>query len=305
MKLFPALVASLLFTKIAFANPFPEPAPASKLSESLLTVDFAGSRVGFAAGASYVQPVFTLGGVAVLAEGFGQKGNENFGGVGGGVLLRKRMQGVGTFGLNGFVESLQDRGGFAYQEAGIGVEYGASWLVLRSNAYLPFDGSNDVIAVADTDGCGCGGHTQELKAATGWDVNLELALPRHPRWLDPRLIVGYYQRFHPNGFGSYSGVQVGTEIHLMRHLTALAEWRQNANRSDQEWVVGMRFEIPIGLCPRGKESGTDIVVSDLGEELLHLPARRNPWPSTLSSSQSNGHGAAGASSPAPITLIFN
>jgi len=312
MKFSPLLIASILSLGSAFAgtsNPEPQSTSAvPKLSETVFTVDVLGADVGVIGGASIVQPLFSVGGLSFSAEGYGQKGEQSFGTLGGGLLIRKQFEKVGTFGVNGFVEGLQDKSGFAYQEVGVGLEYGARCMILRSNVYLPFGDAGDTRTLKDSD-CGCTEGITETKAATGWDVNLELALPKHPQWIDPRLIVGYYGRSRGDGFGNYSGATLGTEIHFFHHFTALAEWRENGNRSGQEWITGLRLEIPLGRCTCS--SGKGWVTTDLAEELMHLPARRNPWPTsftkTTSSSllkgrSSDGEGLGSSSSP---LLIFN
>ncbi|MHA3775300.1 inverse autotransporter beta domain-containing protein [Verrucomicrobiota bacterium sgz303538] len=253
-----------------------------------LSLEVRGTEDGASGGVHYVQPVIARSDFALLGEAYGYKGDSSLGVLGAGLIVRKSVHGEGILELNGFFDGLQDSDGFSYPQIGIGAAYGYRWMTVRANGYLPLRSGDERTTgrrrwtERDRDrefnrGVDVIDWSQEVvthrSPMRGFDVEVEFRLPQPPRWVDPRLAVGYFYRVSDDNRTVYSGPTIRGELHFGEHWLAEAEWRNDASEIDQEWRVGVRWQYFLGgPGVAEKSSGT----RDLQE--MYGPAERFPWP---------------------------
>lgn len=119
------------------------------------------------------------------------------------------------------------------------------------------------------------------EALSGWDAGLSLLVPSLDKYIDLRLVAGLYGFNSGHVGSSFEGWQVGAELRPVPAVVLMATHFDD-NRSDNgEWLVGIRFEIPLGkplredLRPRTRSL----------PERLTEPARRRYSPTVVSGSK--------------------
>ena len=233
-------------------------------------------------GAHFVRPVLRRGNSNVLVEAYGYEGEERLGIVGGGLVYRRAVGSRGAFEASAFFEGLRSTDGFSYPQLGAGVAYSPDrWITLRGNGYLPLRGKDrrhgGTERWAESEGSGADlrevhysrKHFSERAPMRGFDVEAELRLPNPPRWVDPRLAIGYAYREAEDRPEVYAGPLVRGELHFAKHWVVEGEWRDDAHGIDQEWRIGIKFQMPLG--------GSADTHSVRGDERA-LPVKRFPWP---------------------------
>lgn len=86
----------------------------------------------------------------------------------------------------------------------------------------------------------------------GWDAELAILIPRLDKWMDVRLLAGYFsldnQPFGPQGFGTgnVEGWKAGIEVRPVPALLLTAMWYEDQRFTGANWTVGVQFQIPLG-----------------------------------------------------------
>jgi hypothetical protein len=234
-------------------------------------------------GITLVTPLVRRGEGLLLVEGFGYKGDANFGYLGGGLIARHRFAPGEVLELSGMVEGLQDRDDFSYAQAGIGVAYTRGPFTARANGYIPFSSGDERRKRS-------GRWTQELhhpsgtvdwsrdtitrrSPAAGFDAEIEWGLPAGRLPISPHIAVGYFYRAGSEQEVEYSGVLVRGEIHFGQHWSLEAEWRSDADDFGQELRFAVTYQTFFGSG--GEASSPD-------QQLLYGPVERRPWPAVAS-----------------------
>jgi hypothetical protein len=243
-------VSAFATDAVVFADEVTLESPVSNvLSKSTLTLELAVSSQATAGGLQLDVPVLVGETSALIAEIRGLKGEGEFGVFSGGVFFRQWFERAGvTAGAGVFYDALQDTDGYSYSQIGVSGEISRGLFTLRANGYIPVGGRTDrshseIPATVD----GVSGFWEQIytrDAASGWDVELEAAIPRTPRWIQPSVAVGYYRWQATNN--DFSGVSARASARLWRRVTADIEWRSDARGLGQEWRAGFRVQIPLG-----------------------------------------------------------
>ena len=288
------------------SNPDPEPSRATSRSQPVtLSLETRTVENDGAFGLHIVRPILHDGTSGLLVEAYGFEGEGEFGMAGGGIVYRRATGSRGAFEASAFFEGLRSTDAFSYPQLGAGIAFSPDkWLTLRTNGYLPLRSKDRRHDATDrwieTEGSRVKQREVsfsrdrffERAPMRGFDVEAELRLPEPPRWLDPRLAVGYAYREAEDRPDVYAGPTVRAELHFAKHWVAEAEWRNDAHGADQEWRVGVRFQILFGGSA-GKDEGR--------ASERYLPVKRFPWP-TLSRGVVKGKPQRGESrSLAPAT----
>ncbi len=334
-----ALTATL-FTSACLAgvgsNPAMERAPvrATWLNQPIgVTLEARTVEHDAAFGMHIVRPIFQGRVSAVLLEAYGFEGEGELGLVGGGAIYRTDIGRRSGFEASAFFEGLRSTDGFSYPQFGAGLVFSMDrWLRLSANGYLPLRGKDRVRDGSDrfteTEGSGAGlrdvsysrDRFSERAPMRGFDVEAEFRLSHPPRWVDPRLAIGYAYREAEDRPEVYAGPLVRGELHFGKHWVAESEWRHDMHGADQEWRVGIRFETLFGgpkprverpaVASNGKNA---VPLEDAAEPAddraseRYLPVQRFPWP-TLARGVTRGKPRRGdtrllapapASAPAP------
>lgn len=227
-------------------------------------------------------PVFDGTASTVLLEGYGFEGEGELGVIGGGVVYRRALGGRSAFEGSVFLEGLRSTDGFAYPQLGAGLGFSPDrWITLHANGYLPLRGKDSRRSGSErwseTEGSGAARlqtnwwreYFSERAPMRGFDVEAELRLPEPPRWIDPRVAVGYAYREAEDRPEVYAGVTVRGELHFAKHWIMETEWRNDAHGADQEWRVGVRFQMLFGGSAEKEEARANE---------RYLPVQRFPWP---------------------------
>jgi len=235
-----------------------------------------------AIGVHLVRPIFSTANSDVLLEGYGFEGEQRLGIIGGGLVYRTGAGSRSAWEVSAFFEGLRSTDGFAYPQIGVGAGFSPDrWITLRANGYLPLQGKDSRRIGTDRSSRIEGSGTDrrevgfsrerfsERAPMRGFDVEAEFRLPNPPRWVDPRLAIGYAYREAKDRPEVYAGPLVRGELHFAKHWSVEGEWRDDAHGIDQEWRVGIKFQMLFG-GPAGADGGRE------GER--YLPVKRFPWP---------------------------
>ena len=313
----PTLISSLrnlfiatLLTSACFADPEVSTRSSSTISaatpEEPLSLDHpifmaleARTVQGDAAvGAHLATPIYTDAANTVLLEGYQFEGEGELAVLGGGIVFRRGVGQRGSVEASAFFEGLRSTDGFSYPQLGAGLGYSPNrWIAFRGNGYLPLK-SKDYRKLgtqrwSEIEGSGSDQrevsfsreYGAERAPMRGFDVEMEFRLPEPPRWVDPRLAIGYAYREADDRSEVYSGMTTRAELHFAKHWVVEGEWRQDMAGVDQEWRAGVRFQILFGgPAGRDEESSQD-ANNRAGERFL--PVERFPWP-TLARGVSHG-----------------
>jgi hypothetical protein len=225
-------------------------------------------------GAHFVRPVLSRGQSDVLVEAYGFEGEERLGIAGGGVVYRRALGSRGGFEVSAFFEGLRSTDGFSYPQLGAGVAYSPDrWITLRGNGYLPLRGKDrrhdGTERWAESEGSGADRREVSLSRERfserapmrGFDMEAELRLPNPPRWVDPRLAIGYAYREAEDRPEVYAGRSCAESCTLPG--TGWSRPNGGTTRTGrQEWRVGVKFQmlsvgrrkptvaaVKSGICP--------------------------------------------------------
>jgi hypothetical protein len=194
-------------------------------------------------------------------------------------------------GANLFVDMLDTQFDNRFWQLGFGVEAGTRYLEARANCYLPlsdrqlaeeirtetFLGNTTQSTLTEPYGTGHSvvqdftrttySHTLEQlfrrfeDGMEGWDAELALLLPWIDRWMDVKLIGGYYsfdnQPFGPQrgGTGNVAGWKAGLEVRPVPAVVVNATWYEDERLTGEDWTAGLRLEIPFEAGDLGDGKG--------------------------------------------------
>ena len=197
-------------------------------------------------------------------------------------------------GANLFVDMLDTQFDNRFWQLGFGLEAGTRYLEARANYYLPL--SDRQVAeeirtrqsvqqrstLTEYDDPFATGHTiqQDVTVSSllttttierlfrryedgmeGWDAEVALLLPWVDRWMDVKLIGGYYafdnQPFGPQagGTGNVEGWKAGIEVRPVPAVALHATWYEDERFVGSDWLVGVRLEIPFEAGDLGDGKG--------------------------------------------------
>jgi hypothetical protein len=194
-------------------------------------------------------------------------------------------------GANLFADVLDTQFDNRFWQAGGGLEFGSRYLEVRTNYYLPLSDPQDVDiwkressrervsklyedpraagnAIAQEIGYGLYQVSTHIdrhlvgseSGLEGWDAEAALMVPWIDRWMEVRVIPGYYQfqnqPFGPQtaGSGKTEGWKLGVEARPVPALALYATWYEDPAWTGQDWMAGFRAEVPfeIGDCGDGQ-----------------------------------------------------
>lgn len=123
----------------------------------------------------------------------------------------------------------------------------------------------------------------------GWDVEVALLVPGIDRYMDVKLIGGYYsfdnQPFGPQtgGTGNVEGWKAGVEVRPVPAVALTATWYEDERFVGSDWLYGLRLEVPFEMGDLGDGKGFWDRVGDsfrprrrhLAERLVEPVRRQN------------------------------
>ncbi len=95
----------------------------------------------------------------------------------------------------------------------------------------------------------------------GWDAELAVLLPWIDRWMDVKVVGGYYsfdnQPFGPqsSGTGKVDGWKAGVEVRPVPAIALSALWYQDKKLTGSDWIAGLRVELPFETTNIGDGKG--------------------------------------------------
>lgn len=200
----------------------------------------------------------------------------------------------GFVGANLFVDMLDTQFDNRFWQLGFGLEAGARYLEARANYYLPLSDRQEAEEIrtrqsiqqystlTEYDEPFATGHTiqQDVSVSTlqttttierlfrryedgmeGWDAEVALLLPWVDRWMDVKVIGGYYafdnQPFGPQagGTGNVEGWKAGIEVRPVPAVALHATWYEDERLVGSDWLAGVRLEIPFEAGDLGDGKG--------------------------------------------------
>lgn len=191
--------------------------------------------------------------------------------------------GEGVFvGANLFLDYAQSAFENDFWQGGIGVEAGTRYVEVRGNFYLPFtddqtigrfteteierrssDTSRRVFGAPTTQGgqvvrsvsdrtttttyTTTTHTTYELfeEALQGWDVEVAVLVPGLDKYMDLRLIAGYYDFSGDRSPSEIEGYRVGAELRPIPALVIHGTWFESDRLYQENWLAGVRVELPL------------------------------------------------------------
>ena len=219
-------------------------------------------------------------------------------------------------GGNVFMDYDHTRLGSDFWQIGLGAEVGTRYLELRGNYYIPtsderflgrttetFSRSSVRRSTSTTLGSpfvDANGNTVQnriqrttrttstttVRRVTefweepleGWDAELSVLVPGIDKWMDVRLVGSYYS-YHGNFLhvADVSGWRAGVEFRPVKAVVLSAMWYEKNQLYRDHWLVGVRFEIPLGK-PMSQSFSTGY--RHLAERLYEPVRRKNSAVST-------------------------
>lgn len=200
----------------------------------------------------------------------------------------------GFIGANLFADMLDTQFDNRFWQFGFGLEAGTRYLEVRANYYLPlsdrqlgeefrtsqsFTQRSTVAQYEEPFGIG---HSirQDFTRTTfdttttierlfrryedgmeGWDAELALLVPWIDRWMDVKLIGGYYafdnQPFgsQPGSTGNVEGWKAGIEIRPVPAVVLNATWYEDERLTGEDWIAGVHLELPFEAGDLGDGKG--------------------------------------------------
>jgi hypothetical protein len=196
-------------------------------------------------------------------------------------------------GANLFADTLRTQLGNNFWQMGAGLEAGTRYIEARANYYLPLSDrqqadyrSTETIRTEEEGFLYAEpfavGHTiqqdvtvQELDVTTtierlfhgyedgieGWDSEVALLVPWVDRWMDVKLLAGYYsfdnQPFGPQvgGTGKLDGWKTGVEVRPVPAVAFSLLCYEDDRLTGSDWITGVRFEVPFEAGDLGDGKG--------------------------------------------------
>jgi hypothetical protein len=141
----------------------------------------------------------------------------------------------------------------------------------------------------------------------GWDSEVALLVPWIDRWMDVKLIGGYYafdnQPFGPQsgGTGNVKGWKAGVEVRPVPAVVLTAAWYDDERLTGSDWIAGVSLEVPFEAGDLGDGKGFWGRISDAFKprrrhlvERMAEPVRRQNAAVKIASSMEEDKSAAEA-----------
>jgi len=104
----------------------------------------------------------------------------------------------------------------------------------------------------------------------GWDLELSARVPGIEKWCDVRLIGGYYDyQGDRSQAPDFAGWRAGVEVRPLRGVVLSATWFEKSQLYRDNWLVGLRLEIPLGAKSHGTFSSGYRHLADSLYEPVH------------------------------------
>ena len=237
-------------------------------------------------------------------------------------------------GGNVFLDYAQTAASNDFWQMGVGLEAGTRYVEVRGNYYIPLSDDRVISRRTETEidrssktttknvygGTSVSGGqvvqnvTKQSRTATtttvtrrtfetyeepleGWDVELALLVPGLDRVCDVKVIGGYYSFEGDRSSLKVDGWRAGVEIRPVPAVVLHGTWYENKSLYGEEWVAGVRLEIPLGgglkeaFTPRRRHLA----------ERLYEPVRRKN--SSITSSGSETEETSTSTSSGTTTVI--
>jgi hypothetical protein len=186
-------------------------------------------------------------------------------------------------GGNVFLDYARSQADNNFWQVGAGLEAGTRYLTLRANYYLPLSDDETISRRTETT-VSSSRHTstntvgsaptvvngqvvQNFRRTTttrtrtttttrtfelfeepleGWDLELALLIPGLDKYCDVQLIGGYYHLEADRSHRDFVGWRAGIEVRPVPAVVLHATWFEEQNLYHDDWIVGVRLEIPLG-----------------------------------------------------------
>ena len=196
-------------------------------------------------------------------------------------------------GGNSFLDFGRSANGSDFWQIGLGLEAGTRYLEFRANYYIPLsdeevlDRTISSTTRTDTTTRNSGGvrrttttrtttrTTVELfeEAMEGWDVEAAVLLPYIDQFMDVKLVGGFYDfQGDRSSVSNFSGWRAGVEARPLASMVLFAYWYESKDLYQDNWIAGVRFEIPIGA---NRREGFAMRRRHLAERMFEPVRRQN------------------------------
>lgn len=196
-------------------------------------------------------------------------------------------------GANTFLDFASTRGDSDFWQIGVGLEAGTRYLEVRANYYVPLSDENvldrrvssTTNTRTTTRSTGTVRRTTTTRTTTrtttelfeetmeGFDIEAALLVPYVDRYLDLKLIGGYYDFQGDRSRASdFAGWRVGLEARPLASMVVFAHWYDRDNFYHDNWIAGVRFEIPLGA---NRKEGFTTRRRHLAERMFEPVRRQN------------------------------
>jgi hypothetical protein len=196
-------------------------------------------------------------------------------------------------GANTFLDFANTRNDSDFWQLGVGLEAGTRYLEVRANYYLPLSdesildrrvsSTSNVRTTSQSTGTvrrttttrTTNRTTTELFEETmeGFDIEAALLVPYVDRYLDVKLIGGFYDFQGDRSRASdFAGWRLGVEARPLASMVVFAHWYDRDNFYQDNWIAGVRFEIPLGA---NRKEGFTTRRRHLAERMFEPVRRQN------------------------------
>lgn len=196
-------------------------------------------------------------------------------------------------GANTFLDFANTRNDSDFWQLGLGLEAGTRYLEVRANYYVPLSdesildrrvsSTSNVRTTRQSTGTVRRTTTTRTTTRTttelfeetmeGFDIEAALLVPYVDRYLDMKLIGGFYDFQGDRSRASdFAGWRLGVEARPLASMVVFAHWYDRDNFYQDNWIAGVRFEIPLGA---NRKEGFTTRRRHLAERMFEPVRRQN------------------------------
>lgn len=196
-------------------------------------------------------------------------------------------------GANTFLDFANTRNDSDFWQLGVGLEAGTRYLEVRANYYVPLSdesildrrvsSTSNVRTTHQSTGTVRRTTTTRTTTRTttelfeetmeGFDIEAALLVPYVDRYLDMKLIGGFYDFQGDRSRASdFAGWRLGVEARPLASMVVFAHWYDRDNFYQDNWIAGVRFEIPLGA---NRKEGFTTRRRHLAERMFEPVRRQN------------------------------
>jgi hypothetical protein len=196
-------------------------------------------------------------------------------------------------GANTFLDFANTRNDSDFWQLGVGLEAGTRYLEVRANYYVPLSDesildrrvSSTSNVRTTNQSTGTVRRTTTTRTTTrtttelfeetmeGFDIEAALLVPYVDRYLDMKLIGGFYDFQGDRSRASdFAGWRLGVEARPLASMVVFAHWYDRDNFYQDNWIAGVRFEIPLGA---NRKEGFTTRRRHLAERMFEPVRRQN------------------------------